>query len=105
MARKEKIKKYIEEDRTGLVIFGVTGVEHNAALMSLDDLVFWLGLGILLARKYVLKATHDKITAYPPNDGQKLPLIERVTLRRCGWHKDTDNEDDPCAWFSFHAGG
>jgi hypothetical protein len=96
--QERMIKRYKESDRKDVERFA----KNLGKEMSLPNLCFWLGLGILLIHGYTLKATHDKLTAYPPGE-EKLPRWDRLALRKCGWLREDDQE--PVAWVSFYVGG
>lgn len=70
--------------------------------MPFDALMFWIGLGILLARGYTIKATHDKITAWVSD--RPLDAIEIRALEQTGtWVLDAAFPEE--AWISFYPGG
>lgn len=99
--------EYKESDREDLRQ-GATSPDILFRDMRFDHLKFWLGLGILLANGYILKATHDKITAWPPDKYKPMDTLQIRALGMCGWHEDQEDEavtEPPYPWVSYHAGG
>ena len=99
--KKVVLPKYEETERLDLIRYGTTGVRELAKEMAFDDLMFWIGLGILLAHGATLKATRDTLTAWI---SEPLPKHSRWALKRTGqWFIDPDFPED--AWVSYWANG
>ena len=99
--KKVVLHKYKETERLDVTLYGATAVRELAKEMPFDDLMFWIGLGILLAHGATLKATHDKLTAWI---SEPLPKHSRWALKRTGqWFIDPDFPED--AWVSYWANG
>ncbi len=106
--QRVRLKRYKESEREDIIQYGGTDVRALARAMRFDALMFWVGLGILLAHGCAIKAQHDKLIAWLP--GTRLHKIERWALKRTGqWFKGTTGEPDDefidDAWSSFWPGG
>lgn len=88
-------------------LFSSVSIAETFAAMDFEAAKFWCGLGRLLLLGYTLKATHDKITAWPPDGATAMKKWDRYLLLRCGWVKDKEISafETPYAWVSFYPGG
>lgn len=82
-------------------------IHRRLARMGESNVRFVIGLCILLSHHYDLKATHDTITAWPPDKGRRLKREVRRRLRAYGWEEDRElgagNGVHP--WVTFACGG